>query len=154
MLLPKPPRREPKPRKRIARGKAPKRGKRPARKSKRPRRKLMAYADSLWSQIVRRPGQCVICGQRERLQAAHGFSRRYHATRHDLRNGFCLCSGCHVYYTHRPLEWDDWLRCTWGVNLYDELRIKALLNQRNDLDSTVKALEAVLHSGAAVPEGA
>lgn len=131
----------------------------PPRKSKRPRRKLLAYADSLWSQIIRRPGACVICGQRERLQGAHGFSRRYHATRHDLRNGFCLCSGHHVYFTHRPLEWDEWLRFEWGTvwnqaGLYEELRFKALANEKQDLDLTVKALEAVLHSGAAVPEGA
>lgn len=124
------------------------------RKSKRPRRKLLAYADSLWSQIIRRPGACVICGKTERLQAAHGFSRRYHATRHDLRNGFCLCAGHHVFYTHRPLEWDTWLQARWGELLYTTLRERALMNLRVDLELTIKALEAVLHSGAAVPEGA
>jgi hypothetical protein len=138
----------PKPEKRAKAKKAP------PRKSKRPRRKLLAYADSLWSQIIRRPGACVICGARERLQGAHGFSRRYHATRHDLRNGFCLCSGCHVYYTYRPIEWDDWMLCNMGSQLYEELRAKALQNSRVDLDCVVTALEAVLHSGAALPEGA
>jgi hypothetical protein len=123
----------------------------PPRKSKRPRRKLLAYADSLWSQIIRRPGACVICGKTERLQAAHGFSRRYHATRHDLRNGFCLCSGCHIRYTYDPLGWDTWLQARWGELLYTTLRERALLNLRVDLELTIKALEAVLHSGAGVP---
>lgn len=125
----------------------------PPRKSKRPRRKLLAYADSLWSQIVRRSGACVICGKTERLQAAHGFSRRYHATRHDLRNGFCLCSGHHVFYTHRPLEWDLFLWAQWGDQLYQELRTKALRNEKQDLDLTFKALEAVLHMRPDADEG-
>ena len=122
------------------------------RRSKRPRRKLLAYADSLWSQIIRRAGRCYCCGAVERLQGAHGFSRRYPATLNDLRNGFCLCSGCHVRYTYDPLSWDEYLRDTWGSDLYEELRSKALRNERVDLDSTVMALEAVLHSGAALPE--
>jgi len=135
MRIPKPPKRSPKPKKRVA------------RKSKRPRRKLLAYCDSLWSQIVRRPRACAICGSTERLQGAHGFSRRYHATRHDLRNGFCLCAGHHVYYTHRPLEWDEYLLNAWGADLYYALRLKALANERQDLELTAKALEAVLHMG-------
>lgn len=142
----------PKPR-RLTKSQRIARRKRVPKKSKRPRRKLLAYADSLWSQIIRRPSACVICGKTERLQAAHGFSRRYHATRHDLRNGFCLCSGHHVFYTHRPLEWDMYLWANWGDWLYQKLRTKALANEKQDLDLTIKALEAVLHSGAGVPNG-
>lgn len=133
--IPKPTKRSPKPKKRV-----PKR-------SKRPRRKLLAYCDSLWSQIIRKPGVCAICGSRERLQAAHGFSRRYHATRHDLRNGFCLCSGCHVGMTFDPLRWDEVLRSVWSPSFYEFLRRRALANEKQDLELTAKALEAVLHMG-------
>jgi len=138
----------PKPVKRTAKAK-----KRPAKKSKAPRRKLIHYADSLWSQIIRRRGVCQVCGKTERLQAAHGFSRRYHATRWNLLNGRCLCSGCHVRYTFDPIGWDDILRGEGVCELweYEDLRTTAQSNKRVDLEQTIAALEAVLHSGAAVP---
>lgn len=137
MRIPKPAKRGPKPRKRIA--KTPRHS----------RKKLALYADSLWSQIVRkREGGCV-SGRPSHagvFQAAHGFSRRYHATRWNLRNGFKLCQGCHVYYTHRPLEWDNWLMNAWGADLYAGMRADALRNDRVGLDCVVMALEAVLHT--------
>ena len=82
----------------------------------------------------------------ERLQAAHGFSRRYHATRWNLLNGWCLCSGCHVRYTFDPIGWDDILRDLMGTR-YEELRTTAQSNQRVDLELGIPALEAVLHGG-------
>jgi hypothetical protein len=126
-------------RKRIARtSKPPKRTKRPARVRKTPRSKLKRMADKLWSQIVRAAGKCRICGSTERLQAAHGFSRRYLGTRHSLINGWCLCAGHHVFYTHRPLEWDAFMRSELGT-LYEPLRAQAMAR-------CVPDYEAVMHT--------
>lgn len=119
MRLPKPPRRERKAPRPIARKS------RPSKVRKTPRGKLRRIADKLWSLTVRAAGKCRLCGAQERLQAAHGFSRRYLGTRWDLRNGWCLCSGCHVRYTHDPLGWDAWLRTELG-SLYEPLRQQAM----------------------------
>lgn len=98
-----------------------------SRKSKpRARRKgkrasLARQCDLLWGQIVRRNGCCVLCGEREYLQAAHGISRRYRGTRWLPINGFCLCRGCHKRMTHDPLGWEAQIRLWWGQPVYEEL---------------------------------
>ena len=99
-------------------------------------------ADALWSSIVRRPGRCEICGSTERIQAAHGFSRRYRGTRWLLINGFCLCSGCHVSFTHNPIGWDDHLRKAWGQPVYDELRALAQAVCKPDFGKILSDLES------------
>lgn len=132
----KPEKRTPRPRKRIARGK------RPARVRKTPRSKLKRLADKLWSAIVRAAGRCRNCGGTERLQGAHGFSRRYAGTRHDLRNGWCLCAGCHVMYTHDPIRWDAFMRAELGDALYAELRAKALERAVPDYETIIERLKA------------
>jgi hypothetical protein len=96
-------------------------------------------ADKLWSGIVRAAGKC---GSQERLQAAHGFSRRYLGTRWDLRNGWCLCSGCHVRYTHDPIGWDDFLREELGAALYEQLRFSATIRRSvTDYEAVIAALK-------------
>lgn len=108
--------------------------------AKKTRRKtsLLKSCDTLFGKIVRFPGVCVSCGSREVIQCAHGFSRRYRAVRWDERNAFPLCRAEHVFYTHRPLEWDAWLRDRWGVELYEELRDLAMHGRNPDL-KTVQA---------------
>jgi hypothetical protein len=145
-MFPKPAKRGPKPRRRARR----------ARKGS--RAALGREADRLWSLIVRGVGRCEACGSKERLQAAHGFSRRYRATRWDLRNGVCLCAGCHVRYTHDPLGWEDWLKF-WlsrdvythnrlGGNLYLYLREIAQKGRvPKDLEGIVKGLQKTLDTG-------
>ena len=139
-MLPKPEKRAPRPRKRIARGK------RPAKVRKTPRSKLKRMADKLWSLIVRAAGKCRICGKEEGLQGAHGFSRRYLGTRFDLRNGWCLCAGCHKSMTHRPIEWDAFMRRELGP-IYEELRTKALTGGAPDYEDVIARLTPL------VPEG-
>lgn len=129
----KPEKRAPRPRKRIARTK------RPAKVRKTPRSRLKRMADKLWSHIIRLAGKCRICGSTERLQAAHGFSRRYLGTRHSLINGWCLCSGCHMSMTHNPLAWDDFLRKELGP-LYEPLRAQALARCVPDYESVMNTL--------------
>jgi len=131
----------PKPVKRVRPRKPIARTSRPRKQRKTPRAKLKRMADKLWSEIVRSAGKCRICGSTERLQAAHGFSRRYLGTRHDLRNGWCLCSGCHMASTHHPLMWDDFMRQELG-DLYEPLRAKALAKCIPDYEAVIAELKA------------
>lgn len=104
--------------------------------------KLVQKADKLFSLIVRSVGRCESGRPNHAgpLQCAHHFSRRYEATRWDRRNASCFCAGCHVYFTHRPLEWDEWLRGRLGSN-YETLRKLALNGGKQDLESTLMVLE-------------
>jgi len=137
VLLPKPVKRE---------KRAPKllRRTRPRRRRKGKKANLAKEADHLWSLIVRRPGKCELCSSTNGLQGAHGFSRRYRATRWLPINGFCLCRKCHVYFTHRPLEWDDVLGIQWGIPVRDELRRIALAGAKPDLEAIVESLKLEL----------
>lgn len=103
--------------------------------------------DILWSRLVKVPQRCHLKG-RDRVkcagpfQAAHGFSRRYRGTRWDLLNGFCLCAGHHVFYTHHPIEWDDFLRSEWGGPFYEGMKLAALTVTRPDLAQILAALQS------------
>jgi len=105
---------------------------------------LLRQADALCGQIVRSRGFCQ--SRRENHagvhQWAHGFSRRYKNTRWLESNGFCLCQGCHYWFTLRPLEWDEWLLGTWGADYYDDLRALALSTEAVDMSGTVDRLRA------------
>ncbi len=102
---------------------------------KKPTKRARAKAcDVLFGTLVRAPGYCINCGSTEVIQCAHGFSRSYHAVRWDLRNAFPLCRREHMHFTHRPLEWDEWLHATWGDDLYEELRALALTHQWPDME--------------------
>ena len=121
----------------LKRGSPPKRKKRVSRTPKRPRLKLKAECDRLFSRFIRlRDGGCVLehdCAGP--LQCAHGFSRRYFATRWDPINAWALCSGGHYRYTVRPLEWDEWMRERMG-ELYEPTRRRALAGKMPDLEAT------------------
>jgi len=111
---------------------------------KKPSKRATAkQCDAVFGRIVRAPGICMNCGSTEVIQCAHGFSRSYRATRWDRRNGFNLCRKCHMHYTHRPLEWDAWLRRLWGDRLYDEMRALALTHLCPDLDELFAELKAI-----------
>lgn len=93
---------------------------------------LVKQLDALCGSIVRARGRCENCGKTSDLQWAHGFSRRYRNIRWRLDATFCLCRGCHLKFTMRPLEWDEWLRARWGEELYAELRTRALAGGKVD----------------------
>lgn len=48
-----------------------------------------------------------------------------------------------MHYTHRPLEWDEWLRAAWGPELYDELRGLAVGDTRPDMAAILERLKAM-----------
>lgn len=127
----------------------PKSRKRPRRQRKGTPAAMAREADRLWSKIVRASGHCAFPGlgivdppHGGSLQAAHGFSRRYRNTRWLPINGFCLCAAHHVYFTYRPLEWDDWIRWQWGGLAYNELRLLALRTTKPDVAAALDKLRA------------
>jgi 5-methylcytosine-specific restriction endonuclease McrA len=100
-------------------------------------------ADALFGKIVRSPGFCRYCGSTVAVQCAHGFSRRYRATRWDLRNAWPLCRACHMRFTHNPLAWDEYLLETWGQALYAEMRALALNGPTPDPRDIVAELRPI-----------
>lgn len=95
----------------------------------------------MFSKLVRAKGFCHRCLKTEGLQCAHVFSRRYLTVRWDFRNAFCLCQGCHVFFTHRPIEWEDWCRKQMGDQAYDTLRLDAIaIGQKPDYDVIIGRL--------------
>lgn len=93
---------------------------------KRNSRSSLSAADALFSKNVRARGLCWGQGRTKfdckgNLQCAHIISRRYRAIRWDEDNAVALCAAHHLYWTHRPLEWQE----LWG-DTYDVLRRRAL----------------------------
>ena len=99
--------------------------------------------DDLARKIARSRGRCENCGKTSDLQWAHGFPRDYRNTRWLEEANFCLCRGCHKFYTHRPLQWDDWLQDRWGEEKYWRLRRLALSTDKAHKPNT-KELVKVL----------
>ena len=113
---------------------------------KRKARAPYKVADELFSKIIRLRDQavCQNCGKTDFPQCAHGFSRSYRAIRWDERNAWCLCRGCHTYFTHHPLEWDEWLIERLGERLHRDLKRQALKDPNPDPVEVVDWLRARL----------
>lgn len=111
-------------------------------------------ADALFSRVVRSVGRCEASGSTDwpcggNLQCAHVHGRRYLIIRHERMNAVCLCAAHHIFYTNRPIEWEDWCRRELGSAVYDELRRKALTQERPDYLSVIRALKVELGELAA-----
>jgi len=101
----------------------------------------MQKADSLFSKMIReRDGHCVNCGSTHFLQCAHIITRSYKSIRTDEDNAVALCRSCHTYYTHRPLEWMDFIEETYPGRIR-ALREKALTYQKVDWKKEVERLK-------------
>lgn len=111
------------------------------RKRKPSRTSLRTKADTLFSLHIRRDGVCVRCGKTEGLQCAHIVSRRYLSTRWDDDNAVCLCAGCHIYMTHRPLEWDVWVTKRIGADAYAAIKRRALKTTKPDYEAIVARIK-------------
>ena len=81
-------------------------------------------ADRLFSQLIRQHGVCERCNLPAgtvQLQCAHWISRRYAHTRTDFDNAFCLCAGCHRWFTDHPTEFGRWAIEQRGEAVYQRL---------------------------------
>lgn len=81
-------------------------------------------ATVLHSKITRMIGQCERCGKRSheaQMQCAHINSRRFNSTRTLLINAYCLCAGCHRYFTDHPREFSKFITETWHQDLYEDV---------------------------------
>lgn len=149
-MIPKPPKRGPKPRRTIARSKTPiQRNSRPARMRRTAGGKAKHSADLAWAKAVRAKGRCAARGTAHvivvevardvfvetvwehldcagPIDAAHGFPRTFSATRIDPENGWPLCRLAHQTFTAHPKAWMDFMRRTLGEAEYERLRRKAL----------------------------
>lgn len=91
--------------------------------------------DKLMARIVKfEHPACMNCHRtdRYRLQWAHGFSRKYNATRYDVENSFVLCDACHMVFTYNPIAWTAWMRLRLGPEKYEALERRAQLMVRFD----------------------
>ncbi len=82
-------------------------------------------ADVAFSKIVRSRGFCEKCGSHDNLQCAHILSRRFSNTRCDEGNAFCLCAGCHHFFTDHPVAFGQWVLTMMSESEYDDLFRKA-----------------------------
>jgi 5-methylcytosine-specific restriction endonuclease McrA len=104
---------------------------------------VKAKCDKLFSQIVRSVGACEKCGSTDWLQTSHIVSRRYSATRCDRRNAQCLCAGCHRFFTLWPKEFSRWITASIGVELYEELKLKAETVTKTDWSEVYTNLQTL-----------
>lgn len=117
-------------------------------------RKLLpkkAELDKLAGAIIRARGYCealAICKtiistsiHAKRPTWAHIVSRRYLETRWDLDNAFCLCMGCHAYYTYHPVEWEQFVIQKIGAKKYEELKKRAVSTTKVDYGQKKYLLE-------------
>jgi hypothetical protein len=145
MNLPKPTKRV-RERKQIRRSPPPRRSRRPRKQRKTSRAAMGRQADKLFSLIVRAGGcheanvnpahECV-----GGLQCAHIISRSYRSTRWDEENAMGLCAGRHVYYTHRPCEFEDFVAEFWHI-ARPTLRRRALVKWDGDIEGVLVRLAA------------
>lgn len=72
-------------------------------------------ADRLFSLLIRKYGKCELAGLDHIrcggvLQTMHIITRANFRLRWDTANALCGCAGHHVYYTHHPIEWTEFVK--------------------------------------------
>jgi 5-methylcytosine-specific restriction endonuclease McrA len=86
------------------------------------RRWLIWQLDILTSRIVRgRDRKCVTCGTSRNLQCSHFYSRRYLATRFDLRNCHAMCVACNRRHNEDSSAYMEFMKERYGPAVIEEL---------------------------------
>jgi len=109
----------------------------------------------LWSLVIKKKRKCVFLGKRVGdklhvqcaggLQAMHAFGKKAHpSVRFETWNGFCGCGRVHAYYTWQPHRWEEFLRKTWGEELYQKRYRQACRTAKLDLEEVARRLEREL----------
>lgn len=131
--------------------------KRPPKVRKTKRATLKRRCDKLWSLIIRASGggRCKLQGKDHVrcggvLQAAHLFGRGHNGVRHSLLNGWPLCAGHHVWYTHNSEAWAAMLKAEWGDEGYEQRYLLAKQVAKPDYaEIEAELLEAAREVGVA-----
>lgn len=107
------------------------------------RQNYMRRADTAFAKAIRSIGYCQ--SDREshagNLQCAHIIPRTYKTIRTHPDNALCLCQGCHTFYTHRPLEWEAWVKIKYPGR-WEHLRSLALTYEKVDWKSECERWES------------
>lgn len=98
-------------------------------KKRNPIKTLKNKLDVIFSKVIRKRGFCERCGKTEGLQCSHIHSREKFSVRWDLKNAFCFCAGCHLYWWHKhPILAAEYARTRLGDYEY-----AALLHRANTI---------------------
>jgi len=97
--------------------------------------------DSLFSQYIRSIGECFRCQSQKNLQCAHIWTRGYKQIRWNPENALCLCQGCHLYFTHHPIEWQDFIEEHFPGRLYKLKKIAQEYGTKIDHEAIEKNLK-------------
>ena len=87
---------------------------------------IVKRAAELFASNIRARGYCEACGTDYLLQCAHIFTRGYKQIAFDEDNALCICRSHHIYFTHRPIEWESFYTYMIGENKVANLRERAV----------------------------
>lgn len=108
------------------------------------RKKIYIKAHDVARAIWRTVGYCEDCGRKPpeiMLHGAHIFGTgAYPRIGADLRNGLCLCAGCHRKWTNNP-EWRTFVLTTRCGKYYQDLLVLGMARDKVDWYSTIETLE-------------
>lgn len=78
--------------------------------------------DRAWSKAILSKGKCEVCGGIGYLNPHHIEGRRNFRLRWDLRNGVCLCSGCHMFRKESAHQSPEWFHFWLEENRWEDLQ--------------------------------
>ena len=106
--------------------------------------------DKAWSLVIRSKGKCEVCGSDSHLNPHHIEGRRNLRLRWDLRNGVCLCSGCHMFRkesAHQSPEWfhfwleeERWEDLQYIMCVRNEIKKWSIEELQEELDKLTKQI--------------
>ena len=117
-------------------------------------------ADKLFSEVVRSIGYCEALDWEEikcssQLQCMHIISRRYSATRCDLRNAFSGCAAHHRFFTDHPRQFSRFITTTWAQEYYDTIYQRSRdpgIGRQVDWNERVTFLESIKRGEVSLKE--
>lgn len=97
-------------------------------------KKEIKYLDEFWSFAIKERDDftCQLCGKTERLNSHHIISRSRRSTRWLIKNGVCLCQGCHKFKLHvDPIYYTHHLANLLNIDLEDLVELSRSLNKES-----------------------
>lgn len=107
--------------------------------------------DKAWSKVILSKGKCEMCSKTESLNPHHIEGRKNYRLRWDVRNGCCLCAGCHVFRKdsahqspenfHYWLEENRWEDLQYIMCVRNEIKKWTLDEMQEQLDNLNELLK-------------